>query len=102
MLPQESFVFSDCPRSWYFDLNFTFSEDYTKYQFRIQESMVSAALPPSQASQVYMPHVKMPHLFICHAHLTSVPHIIGTSVRDRYNWGEPERADELNGIIYKE
>ena len=27
----------------YFDLNFTFSEDYTKYQFRSQESMVSAA-----------------------------------------------------------
>ena len=28
--------------------------------------------------------VKMPHLFIYHAHVTSVPHIIGTSVRDLY------------------
>ena len=33
-----------------------------------------------------MPHVKMPHLFICHAHVTSVPHIIGTSVRDPLYW----------------
>ena len=24
-----------------------------------------------------MPQVKMPHLFICHVHVTSVPHIIG-------------------------
>ena len=30
MLPQENFVFSD-RFWWYFDLNFTFSEDYTKY-----------------------------------------------------------------------
>ena len=40
--------------------------------------MVSAALPPPQA------YVKMPQIFICHAHVTSVPHIIGTSVRDPY------------------
>ena len=46
----------------------------TEYQFQSQDSMVSAALPPSQ---VAMPHVKMPHLFICHAHVTNVPHIIG-------------------------
>ena len=26
----------------------------------------------------------MPHLFICHAHVTNVPQIIGTSVRDPY------------------
>ena len=29
---------------WYFDLYFTFSEDYTEYQFRSQDSMVSASL----------------------------------------------------------
>ena len=71
---------------WYFDLNFTFSEDYTKYQFRSQESMVSAALPRQQA------YVKMPHIFICHAHVTSVPHIIGTSVRDPYILVRPSPA----------
>ena len=74
---------------WYFDLYFTFSEDYTEYQFRSQDSMVSAALPPCIAG---MPHVKMPHLFICHARVTNVPRIIGTSVRDPYILVRPSPA----------
>ena len=40
-----------------------------------------------------LPHVKMPHLYICHTHVTSVPHIIGTSVRDPYQ----ERIIEKKG-----
>ena len=36
--------------------------------------------------------MKMPHLFICHAHVTNVPHIIGTSVRDPYILVRPSPA----------
>ena len=93
---------------WYFDRYFTFSEDYTEYQFRSQDSLVSAALPPSQ---VYMPHVKMPHLFICHAHVTNVraPHYryicarsvyIGTSVtRFVYNVQRPNAIFLLRNLV---
>ena len=34
----------------------------------------------------------MPHLFICHAHVTNVPYIIGTSVRDPYILVRPSPA----------
>ena len=89
---------------WYFDLYFTFSEDYTEYQFRSQDSMVSAAIAG-------MPHVKMPHLFICHAHVTNVPHIIyrficarsayiGTSVtRFVYNVQRPNAILLLRDLV---
>ena len=84
---------------WYFDLNFTFSEDYTKYHFRSQESMVSAALPPSQ---VYMPHVKMPHLSAppYYRYIRARSVYIGTSVtRFVYNVQRPNAIFLLRNLV---
>ena len=92
----ENFVFSDCLRSWYFDLNLTFSEDYTEYRFRSQDSMVSAALPPSRR---YATRENATPLYLPRPHNEHTPHYryicarsvyIGTSItRFVYNVQRP-------------
>ena len=54
--------------------------------------MVSAALIAAITGIAGITHVKIPHLFICHAHVMSVPHIIGTTVHDSYILVRPSPA----------